>query len=74
MNTRVCYISISMEKENVPRKQIVQYLELDFNFEDFLLKSIEIIKNLNLSKHALKAIFFGSVAGVFKTFLILKYK
>ena len=47
-----------MEKENVPRKQIVQYLESDLNFEDFLLKSIEIIKNLNLLKHALKAIFW----------------
>lgn len=60
-----------MEKENVPRKQIVQYLELDFNFEDFLLKSIEIIKNLNLSKNALKSVFFifGSVVCVFKTFL-----
>ena len=58
MNTRVCYISISMEKENVPRKQIVQYLESDFNFEDFLLKSIENIKNLNLSKHALKSVFY----------------
>lgn len=71
MNTRVCYVSISMEKENIPRKQIDQYLESDLNFEDFLLKSIEIIKNLNLSKHALKSVFFifGSVVCVFKTFL-----
>ena len=70
MNTIVCYASISMEKENVPRKQIVQCLESDLNFEDFLLKSIEIIKNLNLSKHALKSVFiFGSVVCVFKTFL-----
>ena len=40
-----------MKKENVPRKQIVQYLESNLNFDDFLLKSIEIIKKLNLSKH-----------------------
>ena len=67
-----------MEKENVPRKQIVQYLDLesDLNFEDFLLKSIENIKNLNLSKHALKSVFYFWLCcwWWFLNFFILKYK